>query len=138
MKWIYRGNTSQEVTVNNDRVLIFKKDDNQAYKTMFDRTTYGQTPLALLSGFGDLKEEFNISGEGNTLVLNPKKPMSNISSIKIMMSERDFPIRSFTIQDEYSNIIEIELKDIGINTGLKDSLFEFSVPEGVNIYDQYP
>jgi len=52
------------------------------------------------------------------------------------MSGGDFPIQSFTIFDGNSNVVEIELKDIEINTGLKDSLFEFSLPEGVSIYEQ--
>lgn len=138
MKWMYKGKASQEITINNDTVLIYKKGDNQAYRGKFDRATYGQTPVALLSGFGDIKKEFNISGKGNSLILKPKKPMGNITSIKIRMSEEDFPIRSFTIQDGRSNVIEIELKDIKINTGLKDSLFEFSLPKGVNIYEQHP
>jgi outer membrane lipoprotein-sorting protein len=33
------------------------------------------------------------------------------------------------------NRIEIQLKDIEINTGIKDAAFDFSLPEGVNIYE---
>jgi outer membrane lipoprotein carrier protein len=100
--------------------------------------TYGQTPVALLSGFGDIEEEFNISGKANSLILIPKKPMGNITSVKIKISEDVFPIRSFTIHDGQSNVIEIELKEIKINSGLEDSIFEFSLPEGVQIYEQNP
>ncbi len=138
MKWMYKGKTLQDIIINNEDVLIYKKGDNQAYKGKFDKNTYGQTPVALLSGLGNIKEEFNISGKGDTLILTPKRPVGTITSIKITMSDDDFPVRSFVIQDGHSNVIEIELKDVKINTGLKDSLFEFSLPKGVNIYEQHP
>ena len=54
------------------------------------------------------------------------------------LSEDDFPIKSFTIQDGRSNVIEIVLKDVRTNTGLKDSLFEFHLPKGVNVYEYNP
>lgn len=136
MKWIYRGKAAQDLTINNDAVLIYKKSEKQAYKSRFDRATYGQTPVALLSGFGNLRDEFTVSAKGDSVILKPKKQMGNVTSIKIILSGKDFPIRSFLITDSYSNTIEIELEDVKTNTGLKDSLFELSVPKGVNIFEQ--
>ncbi len=136
MRWMYKGKTPQEIIISGGSVIIYKKGDSQAYKGKFDRSTYGQSPVALLSGFEDITESFNITGSGDSLILKPKNPSGNISSIKLVMSGGDFPIQSFTIFDGNSNVVEIELKDIEINTGLKDSLFEFSLPEGVSIYEQ--
>lgn len=136
MKWIYKGKTAQDLTINNDTVLIFKKGDKQAYKGKFDRSTYGQTPVALLGGFGNIREEFGISGKGDAIILKPKNPMGHVTLIKIIIAEEGFPIRSFIISDSHSNVIEIELKDIRTNTGLKDSLFELSLPKGVNVFEQ--
>ena len=136
MKWAYKGKTAQDLIINNDTVLIIKKAENQAYKSKFDKATYGQTPVALLSGFGNIKEEFNISGKGDTLILMPKKPMGNVTSIKITLSDAEFPIRSFVIVDSYSNEINIELKDVKINTGVKDSLFDLTLPKDVHVFEQ--
>lgn len=136
MKWMYEGETSQDITINNDTVLIYKKGDRQAYRTQFDRATYGQTPVALLSGFGNIQEEFDVSVTENSMMLKPKRRLGNVASITILISESAFPIQAFTIQDGSSNIVEIELKDVKINEGLKDSLFDLSVPEGVDIYQQ--
>lgn len=136
MKWMYKGKAAQKVTINGDTILIYKKEDNQAYKGKFDRSTYGQTPVALLSGFGNIGKEFVATGEGNTLLLKPKKQMGTITSIKITLSSTGFPIKSFTIHDTYSNIIRIELKDVKTNTGLKDTLFNLAVPKGANVYEQ--
>jgi outer membrane lipoprotein-sorting protein len=87
---------------------------------------------------GNIRDEFAVTGKGDTLVLKPKKPMAGIASITLFLSDGDFPIRSFTIRDGRSNIVEIELKDVRINTGLKDSLFDLSLPKGVNVYEQQP
>lgn len=138
MKWVYTGKAAQDIFIGNNTVIIYKRGDKQAYKGKFDKETYGQTPVALLSGFGNIRQEFTISGRGNSLLLIPKKHLGNITSISITLSDDDFPIKSFTIQDGGSNVIEIALKDVKINTGLKDSLFEFSLPKGVNVYEYNP
>lgn len=136
MKWVYRGNTAQDIIVNNETILIFKKGENQAYRARFDKGTYGQTPVALLGGIGKISEEFTITARGDYLLLKPRKSMGTITSIRMALSSEGFPIRSFTIYDSRSNVIEIELKEIRVNTGLKDSLFDLSVPKGVSIFDQ--
>jgi len=135
MKWVYTGKAAQDIYINNDTVIIYKKGDKQAYKGKFDKKTYGQTPIALLGGFGNIRQEFYISGRGNSLLLKPKNPMGNITSITMTLSEEDFPIKSFTILDGRSNVIEIVLRDVKTNTGMKDSLFEFQLPKGVNVFD---
>ncbi len=136
MKWMYTGKTAQDLIINGDTVLIYKKGDKQAYKSRFDRSTYGQTPVALLSGFGNIKEEFNVSGGGDTIVLKPKKPMGNVAAIKVILSGGAFPIRSFIIDDNRGNVVEIRLKDVRLNTGLKDSFFDLALPKGVNVFEQ--
>jgi outer membrane lipoprotein carrier protein len=136
MKWVYTGKTAQDLTINGDEVLIYKRGDKQAYKSRFDKATYGQTPVALLSGFGNIKDEFDVSGKGNTLILKPKKPMGNVTTIKVVLSEGGFPIRSFVINDTRGNTVEIVLKDVKTNTGLRDSFFDLSLPKGVNVFEQ--
>jgi len=138
MKWVYTGKAAQDIYIGNNIVMIYKKGDKQAYKGKFDKETYGQTPVALLSGFGNIRQEFNITGRGNTLLLTPRKSLGNVTSISIALSDDEFPIKSFTIQDGASNVIEIGLKNVRINTGLKDSVFEFSLPKGVNVYEYNP
>lgn len=136
MKWVYGGNAAQDIIVNNDAVLIYKKSENQAYRARFDKETYGQTPVALLGGLGRISDEFTITARGDELLLKPRKTMGTITSIRMALSGEGFPVRSFTIYDSRSNVIEVELKEIRVNTGLKDSIFDLSVPKGVSIFDQ--
>ncbi|NJD55217.1 MAG: outer membrane lipoprotein carrier protein LolA [Nitrospirae bacterium] len=136
MKWVYKGKSAQDLTINNDTVLIYKKGDNQAYRSRFSKESYGQTPVVLLTGMGNLRDEFSVTGKGNVLYLKPKKAMAGIVSITVSVSGTGFPIKGFTIHDGRSNVVEIELNNIIVNPGLKDSLFDLNLPKGVNIYEQ--
>jgi len=136
MKWMYKGKTAQDLIINDNTVLILKKAENQAYKSRFDKSTYGQTPVALLSGFGNITEEFAVSGKGNVIILKPRKPIGNVVSIRMTLNDEGFPISSFVITDSRSNTIDIELRDVRTNTGLKDSLFDLSTPKGFEVFEQ--
>lgn len=144
MRWEYKGDKPQVVYITGDDIIIYQKKEKQAFKAKFDRATYGQAPIALLGGFGNIGEEFNVSikaavsGQQSAvrLILKPKKPMGNIVSVSISLSDGEFPIESLMITDTLSNRVEIHLKDVKINTDLKDKIFEFSPPEGVNVLRQ--
>jgi outer membrane lipoprotein-sorting protein len=136
MKWEYKGEMPQEVLINNDEIIIYQKKEKQAFRSKFNRDIYGQAPIALLSGFGEIQKEFSVSNKNGNLLLKPKRPMGVIVSIEIEPSEGEFPISSFTINDSHSNRVEITLKDVKINTGLEDRLFNPSLPRDVTIYEQ--
>ncbi len=135
MKWEYKGENAQEVFVSNDQITIYQKKEKQAFRGTFDRNTYGQAPIALLNGFGRIQEEFFISKKNERLILTPKRSMGGIVSIEIESSYGEFPISSFIINDSRTNRIEILLKDVKVNSGLKESLFKPSLPKDVKIYD---
>jgi len=138
MKWSYKGENAQEVLISNEEITIYQKKEKQAFKGGFDRETYGQAPIALLSGFGKIQEEFTVSEKNGKLILKPQKPMGGILSIEIEPSEGEFPIKSFTINDSLSNRIEMSLKDIKVNTGFEDKFFELSLPKGITVFEQNP
>jgi len=140
MKWEYTGDNPQTVFVTEDHIIIYQIKQRQAFQTKFDRALYGQAPIALLGGFGNIKNEFNITSKTkNTLILRPKSPMGNISYIEVITSDEEFPafpIQSLTIVDNRSNTVEIQLQNVRINTGLKDRIFEFLPPENVRVFKQ--
>jgi outer membrane lipoprotein carrier protein len=135
VRWEYKGEVAQEVFIDNDEILIYQKKERQALKGKLDRDTYGQAPIALLSGFGKIQEEFTISKKNGNLFLKPKSSTGGILSIEVELSEDEFPISSFIIKDMRSNRIEIILKDVEVNTGLKETLFKPSLPGDVKIYE---
>jgi len=135
MKWSYDGAASQEVFIHDDEIIIYQKKEKQAFRGIFDADNYGTAPIALLSGFGKIQKEFTISGKNGTLLLKPKKQVSSIKSIELELCRDEFPIRSFTIYDSHDNRIVITLEDVKINTGLKDSMFEPSLPGDTTFFE---
>jgi outer membrane lipoprotein carrier protein len=136
MKWEYKGDKPQAIYITGEDIIIYQKKEKQVFTSKFDRATYGQAPLALLSGFGNIQKEFDIFAKNNRLLLKPKKPMGTIASIELSVSAEGFPIESMTITDNLANRIEIALKDVRTNTGISDKVFEFYPPEGVAIIEQ--
>jgi outer membrane lipoprotein-sorting protein len=136
MKWEYTGEKPQVIYIKGDEILIYQKKENQIIKSKFDRATYGQAPIALLAGLGDIKREFIvISDSPDRLMIKPRKPMGNIDYIEVTPSDNAFPIKALIIVDSLLNRIEITLKDVKTNTGLKTSLFDFTPPTDATVLE---
>src|SRR5208282_86226 len=136
MKWDFRGDRPQTVYITGEDMLIYQKKEKQAFKTKFDRSTYGQAPIALLGRFSDINKEFDVSVNKGRLLLKPRKPMGIIAHIELTTSSGDFPIEALTIFDTASNRIDITLKDVRINTGLGERVFAFTPPKDVTVIQQ--
>lgn len=136
VKWEFKGDRPQVVYITGDDIIIYQKKEKQAFRSQFDRATYGQAPIALLSGFGDIRKEFDISMRSGRLHLKPKRPMGNIAAVELETAPSGFPIAALFVTDTLGNRIEIQLKNVRTNTGVGDKVFEFSPPEGVNVIRQ--
>jgi outer membrane lipoprotein carrier protein len=136
MKWEFKGDRSPAVYITGDDILIYQKKEKQVLKTKFDRANYGQAPIALLGGFGDINKEFDVSMKKGSLLLKPRKPMGVIAHIELTPSYGVFPIEALTIFDTASNRIDITLKDVRINTGLGERVFSFTPPADATVIQQ--
>lgn len=136
MKWEFRGDKPQVVYITGNDIIIYQKKEKQVFKTKFDRDTYGQVPIALLGGFGDINKEFDVSIKKGRLLLKPIKPMGAIAQIELTPSSGAFPIEALTVFDTASNRIDITLKDVRVNTGLDERVFAFTPPKDVTVLQQ--
>lgn len=136
MRWHYGGKGEEtEVIIKGKEMILYQERLRQALRQRFAPDLYGQTPVALLSGLGNIDNDFNIEERGGGLFLRPKRSMGGIVSIELRPASSEFPIGSLVITDKRSNKIEITFKNVKINTGLSDSIFEFIPPEGVELQD---
>lgn len=136
MKWQYSDEKGEtEVIIKGQEMILYQKNQRQALRQMFDTHLYGHIPVAFLAGLGNIEDDFNIKERGGHLILIPKRSMGGIVSIVLRPSMGEFPIGSVVITDKRNNRIEIDLKDVSINTGISASIFEFSPPEGVNLQE---
>jgi len=136
MRWKYSKPRDEEVIIRDSGTWVYKESEKQAFKTAFNKDSYNQVPIALLSSLGDLTADFDITmiKEG-TLELKPKRTMGYINTVYIDVVSRDFPVKTLTLLDVYGNKIVIEMKNVKLNTGLEDSFFTFKLPPGTEVFD---
>jgi outer membrane lipoprotein carrier protein len=134
--WEYKAPRDEKVIINGTDTWIYKKSQKQAVKTRFSKEAYSQVPIALLNDLENLRADFDITlMEQDTLNLKPKHQMGFIREIILKTNSKNFPVKMLEIFDAYGNKITIALTGIKTNSGLDDSLFTFTPPPGVEVYD---
>jgi outer membrane lipoprotein carrier protein len=136
MMWEYAAPRDEKVIINDKQTLIYKKSQNQVIKTKFNKEAYSQVPIALLAGLENIGDDFHITVPSeNALQLVPRRKIGFIKTVVLETIQGDMPIKMFTIFDTYGNIIMIEMKNVQINQGLKDSVFRLTIPPDAEVYD---
>ncbi len=134
-RWIYSGDDSQEVFINDDTLIVYNKKEKQAIRSLFSKERFGSVPIAILGGLGDMKKDFHVSQVQGKIILKPRTPVPGIMSIELTPAEGHFPVKRLKIIDTNKNTIEIILNNVRVNTGLDDSLFIFNPSEKVRIIE---
>jgi outer membrane lipoprotein carrier protein len=137
MRWEYEGNDPQLI-VSDGKVLWFYQVRD---RTAVRRET-GKLPpsakiaLDLLGGLRGSEKYFEKSscGEG-CLELTPKKPDPDLKRLLVRHGADGF-ITSVSTENGLGNVTRVEFSGIKKNTGVKEELFSFTPPEGVEIVDE--
>ena len=134
--WEYKAPRDEKILMKDDTTWIHKRSQNQVIKSKFNKESYNQAPIAMLTGMEKLKDDYEITmPEKNALHLVPRRRIGSVQLIVIETVQGSFPVRTLTIFDTYGNIVIIELSDIAINPELDESLFQFKTPPGAEVYD---
>jgi outer membrane lipoprotein carrier protein len=134
MRWEYQQ-PEKKLFVSDGKTFYFYVP---ADKQVLVREQAGErsVPAQLLSGRGDLLSEFKASiedsPEGRRLLLIPRSPDPEVESVLVDLDEQA-RIRSIEVVDAQGNRSLFEFHDIKENVGLKDKLFHFEVPRGVEV-----
>lgn len=137
LRWHYSIGSKQEtkIIIRHEDITIYQKAEKQAFKGIFDRESYGQAPIALLSGLATITGEFESTEKNGKVLLRPKRPLGSVVSIEITPSDGPFPIAALVIEDKRSNRIEIVLAGVSVNSGIKESAFDFVLPPDVTVHE---
>ncbi|KAF0185127.1 MAG: outer membrane lipoprotein carrier protein [Nitrospirae bacterium] len=136
MRWEYKGEKPQIVYITGREIIIYQPLQKQAFKAPFNHATYGQAPIALLSGLGNIDQEFFVAMKDEKLILTPKTPMGNVTQVELATNDEGFPIKSLSVTDKLGNRIDIALNSVKTNTNIRNALFIFKAPEGVAVLEQ--
>jgi outer membrane lipoprotein carrier protein len=136
LRWRYDSPRDEEVMISGNDIWIYRRSEKQVMKSSFSQDSYSQAPLVILDNLDNLEAGFDITFiDDNNLELIPKKGTGVLEKLSLKAGYGDFPVTSFTIVDVYGNSNVIVLKDISVNTGLEEGLFQFVMPPGAELFD---
>jgi outer membrane lipoprotein carrier protein len=141
MRWDYKS--PNQMLISNGRTLwYYQPEENQVFVSDVAKVLKERTPLAFLSGEGDLNREFtivNFNESGNqkqdsfVLELAPKDPNDVLSKLTLMVDKKSYYVTQADVFDGLGNVTRTRFIDIKTNVGLSSSFFNFTIPPGAEI-----
>jgi outer membrane lipoprotein carrier protein len=143
MRWEYTT-PEQQVLVSDGKTMWYYVPEDQQVIVQDAEQAYGsKTPITFLSGMGKLQNDFYMKllpADGKTneykLELLPKQPQSDLAKLILTVDPATYRIVHTAIYDPYGNLTDVYLKDIQTNSSPLDTLFQFDIPEGVDVIRQ--
>ena len=142
LRWDYLEPTLEQIFVENDKVQFYIPEHKQVLNGQLSKMTNSQAPLQLLQGIGRLDEHYRVSltpdgarGNGGLPLLSLTLPEGGPDQPRIVV-EVDAAthfLRRIELHDVNGNVSTFTFSAIKANSGLKDELFVFTVPKGVEV-----
>jgi outer membrane lipoprotein carrier protein len=136
MKWTYTLNSTDEVYITGDRMIIYQPSEKQAFLSSVKSIGLSASPMRILLGRELSEQDFHIKEKADTILLTPKSDESMIKTIKLFISSRNGLIKRIELTDTNDNQTIIEIKNYRTNPEIQNSLFQFKPPEGTTIIKQ--
>ncbi len=135
----------REVLISGDRMWVYSPDievveayilrDEEQRQATIDQMSWGLTsPIRdLLRG---TERSVRVLDDGNYLVtVIPDQAEAEIERVQAEVDPRTWLIRKMKISGLSGSPVELKISGWKINTGLSDSLFEFRLPEGAELFE---
>ncbi len=141
MRWDYKS-PNQKLISNGQTLWFFQPDDHQVFVSEVSKVVGERTPLAFLAGEGDLRREFDLNqfnesvfaGESHwVLELIPKEPSATLAKLVLTVDKKNHYVQQAEVVDGLGNVTRTRFFNIRTNLSLPDSLFQFTVPPGVEV-----
>lgn len=133
--WSYFSPEEQQIIADGERIYMYDKDLEQVTVNTIDDRVAG-TPLVLLMRAAPLGDSFFIEELGesdgiNWIELTPVSESSDFEQVYIGMNGQS--LAAMELRDNFGQATQIIFSDFQAGIELSDSLFQFVVPEGVDV-----
>ncbi|PID57842.1 outer membrane lipoprotein carrier protein LolA [candidate division KSB3 bacterium] len=142
MRWEYT-NPDQQLLVSNGKTMWFYvAEDAQVIIQNADDAYGSRTPVTFLAGMGKLQNDFHMkllsaaSDAEYSLELLPKQPQPELAKLILTVDAVTFRVIHTAVYDPYGNITDVYLDNITTEMNPPDELFNFEIPEGVDVIRQ--
>ena len=136
MRWEYRD-PEKKTFVSDGKTFYFYVPADRQVIVREQADTRG-LPALLLSGRGDILAQFAVTEEPSPadglrrLRLVPRKPDAEIDHV-LLDADASARIRGITVVDAQGNRSQFAFDTVKENNGLRDSIFRFEIPRGVEV-----
>jgi outer membrane lipoprotein carrier protein len=140
MRWNLQSDDTQIIVADGKTLWFYQPDEQQVLRSPFETAFRSSTPISFLTGVGRIRDDFEVSIDGReegqvTLALLPRRQGGEVGRLRLTVETGNYDIIAAEIFDPLGNITRLRFSDLKRNGGLEDSLFEFEVPDGVDIID---
>ena len=145
LRWDYHDPTVEQIYVNKNDVNMYVPAHKQVLVGELTKMTASRAPLQLLQGAANLEAEFTVMatdgprGAGGLplVTLLPKSggpgAVRTMTKIVIEVQPKTYFLKTIAIYEAGGNVSTFEFSNLRPNSGLRDTLFAFQVPPGVEV-----
>lgn len=142
LRWDYLEPTLEQIFVENDKVQFYIPEHKQVLNGQLSRMANSQAPLQLLQGIGRLDEHYLVAlapdgarGNGGLPILSLTLPDGGPDQPRIVIEvdAATHYLRRVELHDVNGNVSTFTFSALKANSGLRDDLFVFTVPKGVEV-----
>ncbi len=134
-RWDYREPYQQVIVADGSRIWLYDTDLEQVTVRKLD-ATLSATPAMLLSGEGNLEENFTVTAvksEGGIewVDMEPKRGDTDFKSVRLGFEGAT--LKHMQLADKLGQTTRLTFTDVERNPVLDPSRFTFNVPPGVDV-----
>jgi outer membrane lipoprotein carrier protein len=139
MRWEYEKPDPMLFITDGDTLWMYQPRERQVTVGKADEVLGGSQGASFLSDIRLLRQQFRIeldpSGSGTyaRLKLVPRENTFDIASITLTISRATYDVVEVLTVNLYDDTTRITFHDIAFQQNLPDALFEFQIPEGVDV-----
>ncbi len=142
MRWTYQKPFKQEIISDGKTLWSYRPEDKQVMVSQMSQAVQGKVPSTFLAGIGNLKLDFQVRWgkepspkENYFLELTPNEFQGSLEKLFLLIDRENFRILQAKIQDVMGNTTQISFSKIQFDNRLSDSLFNFTPPQGVEVFN---
>ncbi len=142
MRWNYYEPSKDEIVSDGQTMWFYNEEEKQVIQSPLSQVSDSGTTTTLLSGLGKIKELFKASfsnskefeTNGNYFIdLQPKEDEEDFNKVTVSVDKASMIVNAMYLYDPYGNLTKVTLNNIQIDKGVSDTLFNFKVPDGVEV-----
>jgi outer membrane lipoprotein carrier protein len=142
LRWDYLAPTLEQIFVDNDKVQFYIPEHKQVMVGQLSKMANSQAPLQLLQGIGRLDRHYLVTAAPHGATGSGGLPLLSLTlhdggpdhpRIVVEVDPGSYFLRRVELHDVNGNVSTFTFSAILENTGLQERLFEFAVPQDVEV-----